>query len=583
MTSWSWPRRPVETAGTSFSLTVTAQKSSGATDTGYLGTIHFTSSDIQAGMPANFTFTVGDDGTHTFTVMLKTAGSQSVSATDTATPAITGTLSGISVSPAAASRFVLSGLPSSVTEGVAQAVTVTAVDPYANVATNYTGTVRFTSSDTEANLSPNYTFTIGNQGVHSFTLKLETAARQSVTVTDTTAGITATQSGIMVGLAAPTSLVAHAVSATQINLTWTGSNGATGYLIQQSPNGNTGWSLVGSTSGGTTTFQKTGLTAAATYYYRVLATLGNVESAYSNVANATTSERTVATIDSIWSNSYVPSENANSNGSYEVGVKFTAGVAGEVTGVRFYKQIDMGGYIHIGHLWASTGKLLSTAVFTNESASGWQQVTFSSAVAIQANTVYIVSFSTGGGYFGITTNFFTRGGLTNGPLQALSNSIFGGDGVYNRAGVFPNVDGNGMNFWADIAFTPTSSSSNGPKASSPTSPPIAMGAIGPSDLTTDHADCLSTPAPARPARYIAGSRDNSQIPGLVVLSPSNSAGRVAGVLAQEVVIGIGVRLRSDCEYSGSAVPVPIHSEASRGSSKGSCATAWIWSWANARN
>ena len=86
-------------------------------------------------------------------------------------------------------------------------------------------------------------------------------------------------------------------------------------------------------------------------------------------------------------------------------MKFTASVAGTVTGVRFYKQTWMGGYTHVGHLWSSTGTLLATATFTNETASGWQQVSFSSPVAIQANTVYIVSFSTGGGYFGISTSF----------------------------------------------------------------------------------------------------------------------------------------------------------------------------------
>ena len=223
-----------ETAGTSFSLTVTAENSSGATDTGYLGTIHFTSSDVQAGLPANFTFTAADDGTYTFTVTLKTAGSQSITATDTTTSAITGTLSGITVSPAAASQFVLSGLPSTATVGVAQTVTVTAKDPYGNVATGYAGTVQFTSSDTAASLPANYTFTTANQGVHAFSLTFETAGTQSVTVTDTTSRITATQSGITVAPAAPTNLAASAVSSTQINLTWTGSSGATGYLIQQS-------------------------------------------------------------------------------------------------------------------------------------------------------------------------------------------------------------------------------------------------------------------------------------------------------------------------------------------------------------
>ena len=384
-------------------------------------------------------------------------------------------------------------------------------------------------------------------GVHAFTLTFGTAGTQSVTVTDTTSGITATQSGITVAPAAPTNLAASAVSSTQINLTWTGSSGATGYLIQQSLNGSTGWTQVGSTSGGTsTTFQQTGLSAGTTYYYRVLATLGTIDSAYSNVASATTSG-TAATADSIWGNSYVPSENSYSYGSYEVGVKFTASVAGEVTGVRFYKQTWMGGYVHVGHLWSSTGTLLATATFTNESAYGWQQVNFSSPVAIQANTVYIASFSTGGGYFGITTSFFTSGGVTNGPLQALPNSVSGGDGVYNRAGAFPDVDGNGMNFWADVAFTPSSSSSNTAKASSPASHSIAVGGFGSSASTSDQSShfFISAPAttPAGPARRRRIARDNAHRPGLIVVSPSYPAGRDARVLAQEAVVGIGLSLR----------------------------------------
>jgi hypothetical protein len=115
----------------------------------------------------------------------------------------------------------------------------------------------------------------------------------------------------------------------------------------------------------------------------------------------------------------------------------------------------MAGYVHVGHLWSSSGQLLATATFTNETASGWQQVSFSRPVAIQAFTVYIASFSTGGGDFGVTTKFFTSSGVVNGPLQALANGVPGGDGVYNRAGSFPDVSGNGMNYWADVAFTPS--------------------------------------------------------------------------------------------------------------------------------
>ncbi len=502
---------PSETAGQSFSLTVTAKNSSGATDTGYTGTIGFSSSDVQAGLPANFKFSAANDGTYTFTVTLKTAGSQSITATDTTTAAITGTLTGINVSPAQASSFTISGLPSTATAGAAESFTVTAYDPYGNVASGYTGTVQFSSSDTAASLPSSYPFTSANGGTHTFSLTFETAGTQSLTVTDTASHLTATQSGISVAPAAPTDLVASAASTSQINLTWTASNGATGYLIQQSLTGNSGWTQVGSTSGGTTSFPETGLAAGTTYYYRVAATLGSTDSPYSNVANATTTGTTpVTTASSIWNNSYVPNENAYSYGNYEVGVKFTSSVTGLATGVRFYKQTFMGGYLHVGHLWSSTGALLATATFTNESASGWQQVSFASPVVIKANTVYVVSFSTGGGYFGISTGFFNAGGVTNGSLEALPGNVSGGDGVYNRGGAFPAVNANGMNFWADVAFTPSSGGGQAPAASLPGSHSLATAALGMGTLTTGQSSrsltALLAATPAGPAGYFAGSR-----------------------------------------------------------------------------
>jgi hypothetical protein len=85
------------TAGTSGSIRVTAADSSGTTATGYTGTIHFASTDPAAILPADYTFTAADAGTRTFSVMLGTAGTQSVTATDTVTPSITGSQGGIVV------------------------------------------------------------------------------------------------------------------------------------------------------------------------------------------------------------------------------------------------------------------------------------------------------------------------------------------------------------------------------------------------------------------------------------------------------------------------------------------------------
>ena len=187
------------TAGTAHNVTVTVHDAFGNVATGYSGTVHFTSSDVQATLPANYTFTGGDAGTHVFSVTLKTAGTQSITATDTVTGTITGTQSGITVNVGPTATYMVSGYPSPTTAGGAHNVTVTAQDAFGNVTTGYTGTVHFTSSDASAVLPANYTFTGGDAGTHVFSVTLKTVGTRSITATDTVTGtITGTQSGISV-------------------------------------------------------------------------------------------------------------------------------------------------------------------------------------------------------------------------------------------------------------------------------------------------------------------------------------------------------------------------------------------------
>jgi len=80
-----------------------------------------------------------------------------------------------------------------------------------------------------------------------------------------------------------------------------------------------------------------------------------------------------------------------------LGVKFRSDVSGNVTGIRFYKGSGNNGS-HIGLLYSSTGALLAQATFTGETASGWQQVNFSSSVAISANTTYVAAYFSTSGY-----------------------------------------------------------------------------------------------------------------------------------------------------------------------------------------
>src|SRR5207302_6738225 len=115
-------------AGSNVSLTVTAQDPFGNTAISYMGTIRFTSTDAQVILPGNYTFVATDNGARTFNnaVTLKTAGNQTVTATDTVTSTIAGTSGTISVNPAGASSLSVAASTGNAAAGTAFSVTVTA-------------------------------------------------------------------------------------------------------------------------------------------------------------------------------------------------------------------------------------------------------------------------------------------------------------------------------------------------------------------------------------------------------------------------------------------------------------------------
>ena len=138
----------------------------------------------------------------------------------------------------------------------------------------------------------------------------------------------------------------------------------------------------------------------------------------------------------------------------DLGVKFQASTNGTIDGIRFYKGSENTG-VHTGDLWTTSGTLLASATFTNETASGWQQVNFSSPVSITAGTTYIASYETTVGEYSADGNYFTNA-LTNGPLTAPSNSSSGGNGVYayGSSNPFPNNTFSAANYWVDVVFSP---------------------------------------------------------------------------------------------------------------------------------
>jgi hypothetical protein len=211
------PSSTTPLAGTAFTITVTALTATNQTAPGYRGTVHFTSSDPQVmsgdGLPADYTFTDADQGVHTFTVILKTAGNQTVTVRDTVTTSITGTAT-MTVRPAAVKTLAVANFPSPTVAGAGQTFTVTALDPYGNIATGYTGTITFTTTDPQGIVPNDYTFTAADQGTHIFGGAMLTAGIQALTATDTgNAALTSTQAGIVVTPAAAD----HFVVATSVD------------------------------------------------------------------------------------------------------------------------------------------------------------------------------------------------------------------------------------------------------------------------------------------------------------------------------------------------------------------------------
>ena len=127
------------TAGNPSDVTVTAYDQFGNISTDYTGTIHFTSNDpYPATLPADYTFVPGDNGTHTFTagVTLYTAGSRTVTVTDTNNPTITGSQT-VDVNPGPTTTVTISPAPTAtVTAGENLQFSAEARDQYGNLITD---------------------------------------------------------------------------------------------------------------------------------------------------------------------------------------------------------------------------------------------------------------------------------------------------------------------------------------------------------------------------------------------------------------------------------------------------------------
>jgi Domain of unknown function (DUF4347)/Domain of unknown function (DUF4082) len=165
------------------------------------------------------------------------------------------------------------------------------------------------------------------------------------------------------------------------------------------------------------------------------------------------------------------SDGVGAAGDYELGTEFVSTKAGKIDAIRYYKAPSETGS-HTGTIWSSTGTLLGSVAFTNETASGWQQQALTTPVNIAANTTYVVSVNANS-YFAVSGNAIATT-ITNGDLSAVAD---GSNGVYNSTpNAFPTTSNN-SNYFRDIVFS----------ANTVVNPPVnQLGTIAVSGATTQN-------------------------------------------------------------------------------------------------
>ncbi|MFK4100486.1 DUF4082 domain-containing protein [Streptomyces sp. NPDC019531] len=223
----------------------------------------------------------------------------------------------------------------------------------------------------------------------------------------------------------------------------------------------------------------------------------------------------------VWPATAVPGTvNAGDGGPLELGVKFRTTTAGSVTGVRFYKSTANTG-THIGSLWTASGTRLATGTFTNETASGWQQLNFATPVTVKANTTYVASYFAPNGGYSYDGGYFSNSDAGLAPLTALKSGTDGGNGVYrySSTSAFPSSASSGSNYWVDVVLD-TSTASTTPPTVSSTSP--TSGATGAS-ITAPVSATFSAAVDTDNVTFTLKDPDGNNVPGALTYPASNKA------------------------------------------------------------
>jgi len=313
----------------------------------------------------------------------------------------------------------------------------------------YTATGTYSDSSTQ-NVTSQVTWTSSNTAAATISAAgLATAVAAGSTTISATLGSVSGNTGLTV-TPGPLTITTATLPAATVGAAYTATLTATGGTPPYS------WSIASGTlpagltlAGGTGVISGTP-TATGTSSFTVQVTSAALDSATAPLSITVNSAST-----SIWPSNPTPAiVDGGDPNAVALGVKFQSDVAGFIKGLRFYKAATNTG-THVGHLWSSTGQSLGTVTFTGETGTGWQQVSFATPVAIQANTVYVASYFAPNGHYSGDFSYFASQGVDTPPLHALATGVAGGIGVYGygAAGTFPASTFQALNYWVDVVFS----------------------------------------------------------------------------------------------------------------------------------
>lgn len=131
---------------------------------------------------------------------------------------------------------------------------------------------------------------------------------------------------------------------------------------------------------------------------------------------------------------------------WQVGTRFQADYDGKITGYRFFKAPGETG-THTARLYNYQGQQIHSAQFANESASGWQRVSFLTTVPVIAGQSYYVTVNTNVKQAKTYAYFTQYGGITRSWGLAFR-------GAYGQPiNAFPSTS-SGSSFFVDVYFRP---------------------------------------------------------------------------------------------------------------------------------